>query len=48
MVSGTKMINETSFVTNIEEKNTEKTKNIVRFLNEDILDVLFISGKNTL
>ena len=30
IVSGTKMMRETSFVTNIEEKKTEKTKKIVR------------------
>ncbi len=30
IVSGTKMMRETSFVTNMEEKNTEKTKKVVR------------------
>ena len=30
IVSGTKMIRDTSFVTNIEEKKTEKTKKVVR------------------
>ena len=44
IVSGTKIISETSFVTNIDEKNTQKTKKIVRFFIVERFLVLFMSG----
>ena len=44
IVKGTKIISETSFVTNIEEKNTQKTKKKERLVIPPIFSVIFNRG----
>ena len=44
IVKGTKIISETSFVMNIEEKNTQKTKKKERLVIPPIFSVIFNRG----